>query len=74
MALGDALAVALMEQQFLSQKILRFCIPRQSWFADVNGVTTDEKENEMAIVKEDLSMSSVVSCMTNLDLALQFSG
>ena len=65
MALGDALAVALMEQRDFKPEDFKVLHPGGNLGLQMLTVSQlMRKKNEMAIVKEDLSMSSVVSCMT----------
>ncbi len=64
MALGDALAVALMEQRDFKPEDFKVLHPGGNLGLQMLTVSQlMRKKNEMAIVKEDLSMSSVVSCM-----------
>ena len=65
MALGDALAVALMEQRDFKPEDFKVLHPGGNLGLQMLTVSQlMRKKNEMAIVKEDLTMSSVVSCMT----------
>ena len=64
MALGDALAVALMEERDFKPEDFKVLHPGGNLGLQMLTVSQlMRKKNEMAIVKEDLSMSSVVSCM-----------
>ena len=64
MALGDALAVALMEERDFKPEDFKILHPGGNLGLQMLTVSQlMRKKNEMAIVKEDLSMSSVVSCM-----------
>ena len=65
MALGDALAVALMEQRDFKPEDFKVLHPGGNLGLQMLTVSQlMRKKNEMAIVKEDLTMSSVVSYMT----------
>ena len=65
MALGDALAVALMEQRDFKPEDFKVLHPGGNLGLQMLTVSQlMRKKNEMAIVKDDLTMSSVVSCMT----------
>ena len=65
MALGDALAVALMEQRDFKPEDFKVLHPGGNLGLQMLTVSQlMRKKNEMAIVKEDLTMSSVVSSMT----------
>ena len=64
MALGDALAVALMEQRDFKPEDFKVLHPGGNLGLQMLTVSQlMRKKNEMAIVKDDLTMSSVVSCM-----------
>ena len=65
MALGDALAVALMEQRDFKPEDFKVLHPGGNLGLQMLTVSQlMRKKSEMAIVKDDLTMSSVVSCMT----------
>ena len=65
MALGDALAVALMEQRDFKPEDFKVLHPGGNLGLQMLTVSQlMRKKNEMAIVKDDLTMSFVVSCMT----------
>ena len=65
MALGDALAVALMEQRDFKPEDFKVLHPGGNLGLQMLTVSQlMRKKNEMAIVKDDLNMSSVISCMT----------
>ena len=65
MALGDALAVALMEQRDFKPEDFKVLHPGGNLGLQMLTVSQlMRKKSEMAIVKEDLTMSSVVSRMT----------
>ena len=65
MALGDALAVALMEQRDFKPEDFKVLHPGGNLGLQMLTVSQlMRKKTEMAIVKDDLTMNSVVSCMT----------
>ena len=65
MALGDALAVALMEQRDFKPEDFKVLHPGGNLGLQMLTVSQlMRKKSEMAIVKDDLTMSGVVSCMT----------
>ena len=65
MALGDALAVSLMEQRDFKPDDFKVLHPGGNLGLQILTVSQlMRNKNEMAIVKDDLPMSSVVSCMT----------
>ena len=65
MALGDALAVALMEQRDFKPEDFKVLHPGGNLGLQMLTVSQlMRNKSEMAIVKDDLTMSSVVSCMT----------
>ena len=65
MALGDALAVALMEQRDFKPEDFKVLHPGGNLGLQMLTVSQlMRNKGEMAIVKDDLTMSSVVSCMT----------
>ncbi len=65
MALGDALAVALMEQRDFKPEDFKVLHPGGNLGLQMLTVSQlMRNKSEMAIVKDDLPMSSVVSCMT----------
>ena len=65
MALGDALAVALMEQRDFKPEDFKVLHPGGNLGLQMLTVSHRMRnKSEMAIVKDDLTMSSVVSCMT----------
>ena len=65
MALGDALAVALMEQRDFKPDDFKVLHPGGNLGLQMLTVSQlMRNKNEMAIVKDDLPMSGVVSCMT----------
>ena len=65
MALGDALAVSLMEQRDFKPDDFKVLHPGGNLGLQILTVSQlMRSKNEMAIVKDDLSMSRVVSCMT----------
>ena len=65
MALGDALAVALMEQRDFKPEDFKVLHPGGNLGLQMLTVSQlMRKKSEMAIVKDDLTMSSVVFCMT----------
>ena len=65
MALGDALAVALMEQRDFKPEDFKVLHPGGNLGLQMLTVSQlMRNKTEMAIVKDDLTMSAVVSCMT----------
>ena len=65
MALGDALAVSLMEQRDFKPDDFKVLHPGGNLGLQILTVSQlMRNKNEMAIVKDDLPMSGVVSCMT----------
>ena len=65
MALGDALAVALMEKRDFKPEDFKVLHPGGNLGLQMLTVSQlMRNKSEMAIVKDDLTMSSVVSCMT----------
>ena len=65
MALGDALAVALMEQRDFKPEDFKVLHPGGNLGLQMLTVSQlMRNKSEMAIVKDDLTMSFVVSCMT----------
>ena len=65
MALGDALAVSLMEQRDFKPDDFKVLHPGGNLGLQMLTVSQlMRNKNEMAIVKDDLPMSGVVSCMT----------
>ncbi len=65
MALGDALAVALMEQRDFKPEDFKVLHPGGNLGLQMLTVSQlMRNKSEMAIVKDDLTMGSVVSCMT----------
>ncbi len=65
MALGDALAVALMEQRDFKPEDFKVLHPGGNLGLQMLTVSQlMRKKSEMAIVEHDLTMSNVVSCMT----------
>jgi len=65
MALGDALAVALMERRDFKPEDFKVLHPGGNLGLQMLTVSQlMRNKTEMAIVKDDLSMSAVVSCMT----------
>ena len=66
MALGDALAVALMEQRDFKPEDFKVLHPGGNLGLQMLTVSQlMRNKKEMAIVKDDLTMSSVISCMTH---------
>ena len=70
MALGDALAVSLMEQRDFKPEDFKVLHPGGNLGLQVKGFTLMRNKREMAIVKNDLDMNSIVSRMTDTGLAL----
>ena len=65
MALGDALAVALMEQRDFKPEDFKVLHPGGNLGLQMLTVSQlMRNKTEMAIVKDDLTMSAIVSCMT----------
>ena len=65
MALGDALAVALMEQRDFKPEDFKVLHPGGNLGLQMLTVSQlMRNKSEMAIVKDDLTMSAIVSCMT----------
>ena len=65
MALGDALAVALMEQRDFKPEDFKVLHPGGNLGLQMLTVSQlMRKKSEMAIVKDDFTMNGVVSCMT----------
>ena len=65
MALGDALAVSLMEQRDFKPDDFKVLHPGGNLGLQILTVSQlMRNKNEMAIVKDDLPMSGIVSCMT----------
>ena len=65
MALGDALAVALMERRDFKPEDFKVLHPGGNLGLQMLTVSQlMRNKTEMAIVKDDLTMSAVVSCMT----------
>ncbi len=71
MALGDALAVSLMEQRDFKPDDFKVLHPGGN--LGLQMVTVSQlmrNKNEMAIVKDDLRMSDVISCMTETSFGI----